>query len=86
MVRHFFLRVTSHSPVRVLCPELLLFFCKFFAREMGRHTDAAVFGKNAGLKTSLRFARVAGAIEISIAVMVDLREILLFCVRECLMP
>ena len=45
---------------------------------MGRHADAAVFGKNTGLKTSLRFARAAGAIGVSIAVMVDLREILLF--------
>ncbi len=53
---------------------------------MGRHADTAVFGKDTGLETTLRFTRAAGAIGVGVAVMEDLREILYSGERDRLVP
>jgi len=73
-------------PARVFLAEFFFFYRKFFACQMGRHTDAPVFGKGTVHKTTLRFTGMACAIGVSIAVMVDLREIPLSGAGESFVP
>jgi len=63
-------------PVRVLCPEFLLFFYEFFNREVCRHADTAVLVKDTALKIALALTCAADAIRIRIVIMVNLWEIL----------
>jgi hypothetical protein len=76
--------IRGKSPVRVLLKKFLFFCFQFFGTQVCRHADTAVLQRDAFFKRSLCFSRTACPVNISIAVMIDLRKSFAFCTFLCL--